>query len=167
MTKLSFINNNPDDRRLTIRKLSKESTIAPLAEVLNSYTLCPDRVGFCLGPYVKPIEPPTIEIKDVNSLDGLTTLSVKINPHPDNLIEVTEEGLFVDAANLGEGGGDLYLHQTLAPVEEGLCHVVGNSHLVVPQIELVDIAGNTIGYISDIIGLPVSSQTHGPDHCPK
>lgn len=27
MTKLSFINNNPDDRRLTIRKLSKESTI--------------------------------------------------------------------------------------------------------------------------------------------
>ena len=39
MTKLSFINNNPDDRRLTIRKLSKESTIAPLAEVLNSYTL--------------------------------------------------------------------------------------------------------------------------------
>ena len=46
MTKLSFINNNPDDRRLTIRKLGKESTIAPLAEVLNSYTLCPERVGF-------------------------------------------------------------------------------------------------------------------------
>lgn len=49
MTKLSFINNNPDDRRLTIRKLSKESTITPLAEVLNSYTLCPDRVGFLFG----------------------------------------------------------------------------------------------------------------------
>lgn len=104
---------------------------------------------------------------EVNSLDGLTTLSVKINPHPDNLIEVTEEGLFVDAANFGEGGGDLDLHQTLAQVEDGLCHVVGNSHLVVPQIELVDVAGNAIGYINDIIGLPVSSQTHGPDHCPK
>ena len=104
---------------------------------------------------------------EVNSLDGLTTLSVKINPHPDNLIEVTEEGLFVDAANFGEGGGDLDLHQTLAQVENGLCHVVGNSHLVVPQIELTDVAGNPIGYINDIIGLPVSSQTHGPDHCPK
>lgn len=104
---------------------------------------------------------------EVKSLGGLTTLSVKINPHPDNLIEVTEEGLFVDAANFGEGGGDLDLHQTLAEVEEGLCHVVGNSHLVVPQIELVDVAGNPVGYINDIIGLPVSSQTHGPDHCPK
>lgn len=101
---------------------------------------------------------------EVNSLGGLTTLSVRINPNPDNLIEVTEEGLFVDAANFG---GDLDLHQTLAQVEEGLCHVVGNSHLVVPQIELVDVAGNPIGYINDIIGLPVSSQTHGPDHCPK
>lgn len=107
------------------------------------------------------------ESVEVNSLDGLTTLSVRINPHPDNLIEVTEEGLFVDAANFGEGGGDLDLHQTLAQVEEGLCHVVGNSHLVVPQIELVDVAGNPIGYINDIIGLPVSSQTHDPDHCPK
>ena len=104
---------------------------------------------------------------EVNSLNGVTTLSVKINPHPDNLIEVTEEGLFVDAANFGEGGGDLDLHQTLAQVEDGLCHVVGSSHLVVPQIELVDVAGNAIGYINDIIGLPVSSQTHGPDHCPK
>ena len=102
---------------------------------------------------------------EVNSLDGLTTLSVKINPHPDNLIKATEEGLFVDAANFG--GGDLDLHQTLAQVEEGLCHVVGDSHLVVPQIELTDVAGNPIGYINDIIGLPVSSQTHGPDHCPK
>lgn len=73
MTKLSFINNNPDDKRLTIRKLSKESTITPLAEVLNSYTLCPDRVGFCLGPYVKPIEPPTIEIKDVSLFAGFVT----------------------------------------------------------------------------------------------
>ncbi len=104
---------------------------------------------------------------EVNSLDGLTTLSVKINPHPDNLIEVTEEGLFVDAANFGGNGGDLDLHQTLAQVEDGLCHVVGNSHLVVPQIELTDVGGNPIGYINDIIGLPVSSQTHGPDHCPK
>ena len=72
MTKLSFINNNPDDRRLTIRKLSKESTIAPLAEVLNSYTLCPERVGFCLGPYVKPIELPTIEIKDTSFNQNLS-----------------------------------------------------------------------------------------------
>lgn len=103
---------------------------------------------------------------EVKSLGGLTTLSVKINPHPDNLIEVTEEGLFVDAANFS-GEGELDLHQTLAQVEEGLCHVVGNSHLVVPQIELTDVAGNPIGYINDIIGLPVSSQTHGPDHCPK
>lgn len=107
------------------------------------------------------------ETIEVNSLGGLTTLSVRINPHPDNLIEVTEEGLFVDAANFGEGGGDLDLHQTLAEVENGLCHVVGDSHLVVPQIELTDVAGNSIGYINDIIGLPVSSQTHGPDHCPK
>ena len=104
---------------------------------------------------------------EVNSLDGLTTLSVKINPRPDNLIEVTEEGLFVDAANFGEGGGDLDLHQTLAEVEDGLCHVVGNSHLVVPQIELVDVAGNPIGYINDLIGLPVGSTIEGPDHCPK
>lgn len=73
MTKLSFINNNPDDRRITIRTASKESKITPLAEVLNSYTLCPERVGFCLGPYVKPIEPPTIEIKDVSLFDGFVT----------------------------------------------------------------------------------------------
>ncbi len=103
---------------------------------------------------------------EVNSLGGLTTLSVRINPNPDNLIKVTEEGLFVDAASFS-GEGELDLHQTLAQVEEGLCHVVGNSHLVVPQIELTDVAGNPIGYINDIIGLPVSSQTHGPDHCPK
>ena len=32
MTKLSFINNNPDDRRITIRTASKESKITPLAE---------------------------------------------------------------------------------------------------------------------------------------
>lgn len=73
MTKLSFINKNPDDRRLTIRKLSKESTITPLAVALNSYTFCPDRVGFCLGPYVKPIEPPTIAIKDTSLFDGFVT----------------------------------------------------------------------------------------------
>ena len=100
---------------------------------------------------------------EVNSLDGVTTLSVKINPHPDNLIEVTEEGLFVDADKLG--GGDLNPRQTLAEVENGLCHVVGNSHLVVPQIELTDVAGNPIGYINDIIGLPVISQTLSSDHC--
>lgn len=50
MTKLSFINNNPDDRRITIRTASKESKITPLAEVLNSYTLCPERVGFLFRP---------------------------------------------------------------------------------------------------------------------
>ncbi len=42
MTKLSFINNNPDDRRITIRTASKESKITPLAEVQNSYTHGPD-----------------------------------------------------------------------------------------------------------------------------
>ena len=73
MTKLSFINNNPDDRRITIRTASKESKITPLAEVLNSYTLCPERVGFCLGPYVKPIELPTIEIKDTSLFEGFVT----------------------------------------------------------------------------------------------
>lgn len=104
---------------------------------------------------------------EVNSLDGLTTLSVKINPQTGNLIEVTKEGLFVDAANFGGNGGDLDLHQTLAQVENGLCHVVGNSHLVVPQIELVDVAGKPIGYINDLIGLPVSSTTEADDHCPK
>ena len=101
----------------------------------------------------------------VNLEGSLTTLSVKISPHPDNLIQVTEDGLLVIGNETG--GTDVDLHQTLAPVENGLCHAIGNSHLVVPQIELVDVAGNTIGYINDIIGLPVSSQTHGPDHCPK
>ena len=81
MTKLSFINNNPDDRRITIRTASKESTITPLDEVLNSYTYCPDRVGFCLGPYVKPIEPPTIEIKDTSLFEGFVTdrLDIELN----------------------------------------------------------------------------------------
>ena len=74
MTKLSFINNNPDDRRITIRTASKGGgKITPLAEVLNSYTLCPERVGFCLGPYVKPIELPTIEIKDTSLFEGFVT----------------------------------------------------------------------------------------------
>ena len=73
MTKLSFINNNPDDRRITIRTATKESTITPLAEELNSYTLWPSQVGFCLGPYVKPIEPPTIEIKDTSLFEGFVT----------------------------------------------------------------------------------------------
>lgn len=102
---------------------------------------------------------------EVISVDGLTTLSVKINPRPDNLIEVTEEGLFVDATNFGGNGGDLDLHQTLAPVENGLCHVVGNSHLVVPQIELVDVAGKPIGYINDMANLPVSSIIADETHC--
>ena len=104
---------------------------------------------------------------EVESESGITTLSVRVSPRPDNLIQVTEEGLFVDAANFGEGGGDTDLHQTLAEVENGLCHAVGSSHLVVPQIELVDVAGKSIGYINDLIGLPVSSETHGPDHCPE
>lgn len=103
---------------------------------------------------------------EVHSENGLTTLSVKVSPHPDNLIQVTEEGLFVDGANQ-PGGGDTDLHQTLAEVENGLCHAIGNSHLVVPQIELTDVAGNSIGYINNLIGLPVSSTTEGPDHCPK
>lgn len=101
----------------------------------------------------------------VSSIDGETRIDVRIDPNPNNLIQLSEGGLVVDPYDLG--GGDLDLHQTLAQVEDGLCHVVGNSHLVVPQIELVDVAGNAIGYINDIIGLPVSSQTHGPDHCPK
>lgn len=102
---------------------------------------------------------------EVISIDGVTQINIKVDPNPDNLIEVDEGGLFVDANRLQVG--DPELHQTLAPVENGLCHVVGNAHLVVPQIELVDVAGNPIGYINDIIGLPVSSQTHDPDHCPK
>lgn len=102
---------------------------------------------------------------EVHSENGLTTLSVKISPHPDNLIQVTEDGLFVDGNN--QSGGDTDLHQTLAEVENGLCHAIGSSHLVVPQIELTDVAGNPIGYINNLIGLPVSSTTEGPDHCPK
>lgn len=104
---------------------------------------------------------------EVESESGVTTLSVKVSPRPDNLIQVTEEGLFVDAANFGEGGGDVDLHQTLAEVTNGLCHAVGSSHLVVPQIELVDVTGKSIGYINDLIGLPAFSTTEGPDHCPK
>lgn len=73
MTKLSFINNNPDDRRVTIRATGEGSSVTPLAEELNSYTLFPKQVGFCLGPYVKPIEPPTIEIKDVSLFEGFVT----------------------------------------------------------------------------------------------
>lgn len=103
---------------------------------------------------------------EVYSESGLTTLSVKVSPHPDNLIQVTEDGLFVDGANQPEGG-DIDLHQTLAEVENGLCHAIGNSHLVVPQIELTDVTGKPIGYINNLIGLPVSSTTEGPDHCPK
>lgn len=102
----------------------------------------------------------------VTSEDGVTTIGVKISPNPLNVIEVTEEGLFVNGNNLpSESGTDL--HQTLAEVENGLCHAVGNSHLVVPQIELVDVTGKSIGYINDLIGLPVSSTTEGPNHCPK
>ena len=102
---------------------------------------------------------------EVISVDGLTTLSVKINPRPDNLIEVTEEGLFVDATNFGGNGGDLDLHQTLAPVENGLCHAVGNSHLVIPHVELTDLAGTPIGYVIDPTLTSVHSIVATPDHC--
>lgn len=101
----------------------------------------------------------------VNSIDGVTVVDVRINPDPNNLIQLSEGGLVVNPYDLG--GGDLDLHQTLAEVENGLCHAVGNSHLVVPQIELTDVAGNPIGYINDLIGLPVSSTTEDDDHCPK
>lgn len=94
---------------------------------------------------------------EVISIDGVTQINIKVDPNPDNLIKVDEGGLFVDAGRLQVGNPGL--HQTLAPVENGLCHVVGNSQLVVPQIELVDVAGNPIGYINDLIGLPVSSTT--------
>lgn len=73
MTKLSFINENLDDHRVTIRAATEESTITPLAEKLNSYTRWPDQVGFCLGPYITPVEPPTIAIKDTSLFDGFVT----------------------------------------------------------------------------------------------
>lgn len=101
----------------------------------------------------------------VNLEGSLTTLSVKISPHPDNLIQVTEDGLLVIGNEAG--GTDVDLHQTLAPVENGLCHAIGSSHLVVPQIELTDVAGRPIGYINNLIGLPAFSTTEGSDHCPK
>lgn len=101
----------------------------------------------------------------VNLEGSLTTLSVKISPHPDNLIQVTEDGLLVIGNEAG--GTDVDLHQTLAPVENGLCHAIGSSHLVVPQIELTDVAGRPIGYINNLIGLPAFSTTEGFDHCPK
>ena len=100
----------------------------------------------------------TIEVMSVN---GTTTLSVKIDPRPDNAIQVTEEGLLVTGGEVG----DVNLQQTLAVVEGGLCHAVGNSHLVMPQIELVDVAGNAIGYLTDMARLPVSSVTADADHC--
>ena len=101
----------------------------------------------------------TVEVMSVN---GTTTLSVKIDPRPDNAIQVTEEGLLVTG---GGEVGDVNLLQTLATVEGGLCHAVGNSHLVMPQIELVDVAGNPIGYLTDMARLPVSSVTADSDHC--
>ena len=102
---------------------------------------------------------------NVISIDGVTTIEVRIDPDPNNLIQLSEGGLFVNPNDLG--GGDFDLHQTLVPVENGLCHVVGSSHLVVPQIELTDVAGRPIGYINNLIGLPAFSTTEGPDHCPK
>ena len=70
MTKLYFINNKPDDRRVTIKKVDEDSSITVAAEQFNSYTVCSDRVGFCLGPYVKPIEVPTIELVDASQFEG-------------------------------------------------------------------------------------------------
>lgn len=102
------------------------------------------------------------ETVEVMSVNGTTTLSVKIDPRPDNAIQVTEEGLLVTG---GGEVGDVNLLQTLAVVEDGLCHAVGNSHLVMPQIELVDVAGNPIGYLTDMARLPVSSITADGDHC--
>ena len=66
---------------------------------------------------------------------------VKFPPIPESGVEVSKDanklitlggdgGMFADANRLQVG--DPELHQTLAPVENGLCHVVGNSHLVVP-----------------------------------
>ena len=70
MTKLSFINRNKDDRRVTVKKLEDNATIRVLSDEQNTYTLCPDRVGFCLGPYVAPIEPPHIAIVDTTQFEG-------------------------------------------------------------------------------------------------
>lgn len=73
MTKLSFINNHLDDRRVTLKGLDKEATVKPLAEELNTYTSCGNQSSFCLGPYVKPVEPPTIEIKDNSKFEGFVS----------------------------------------------------------------------------------------------
>lgn len=70
MTKLSFINRNKDDRRVTVKKLEDSAIVRALSEEQNTYTLCPDRVGFCLGPYVAPIEPPHIAIVDTTQFEG-------------------------------------------------------------------------------------------------
>lgn len=97
---------------------------------------------------------------DVTSVNGTTTISVLVDPNPENAIQLTDAGLFVP------GGEDqVNPKQTLSVVETGLCHVVGSSHLVMPQVELVDLIGNSIGYVHDLSGGPVSSTTEGPEHC--
>lgn len=95
----------------------------------------------------------------VNSLNGVTTLGVKVSEEANNAITVKEDGLHVT----GGSGGELV--QTLAEVEDGLCFAIGDQHLVVPQILLADINGSAIGYINDVANLPATSVTAGPEHC--
>ena len=102
---------------------------------------------------------------NVMSVNGVTTLGVKISTTPENLIQVNADGLFVAAPAGGGTGGTVDVTQTLATVPTGVCHAVGNSHLVIPHVELTDLAGTPIGYVIDIIGLPVSSIKADETHC--
>ena len=70
MTKLSFINRLSGDHRVTIKKLTPTSEINILGTDLNTYKTCANRTSFCLGPYVTPIEAPTIELVNTNLFEG-------------------------------------------------------------------------------------------------
>ncbi len=106
----------------------------------------------------------------VSELNGVLTIAVKLLDSADNLIQSTPEGLLVSKQALqglveGSGVGDF--KQKVTPMNNGeeLCVVVGNEHLVIPQMAIANTSGEIIALFDDIPEGGLTSINATDEHC--
>ena len=106
---------------------------------------------------------------DISELNGVLTVSVKLADLPDNLIQSTPEGLLVSKQSLqslvDEVAGPS--KQAITPMNNGeeICVVVGDEHLVIPQMAIANTKGEIIVLFDDIPEAGLTSIKADETHC--
>lgn len=105
----------------------------------------------------------------VTELAGVLTISVILNDSPDNLIQETPEGLLVSKTALQDmvAGASGSNAQKITPMNNGeeVCVVVGDEHLVIPQMAIANTKGEIIVLFDDIPEAGLTSIKADETHC--